>query len=69
MSEPSEPESVPIPTVGYGGRPIGDFIAMLKSFDIAMLVDVRSQPYSRYTPDYRREEPERALNAAGITYL
>lgn len=68
MSEPSEPENVPIHTVGYGGRPLGDFIAMLKSFHIAMLVDVRSQPYSRYAPDYRREELERALDTARIAY-
>ena len=68
MSDATEPTSVPIHTVGYGGRAIDDFIAMLKSFQIAMLVDVRSQPYSRYAPDYRREDLERALDAAGIAY-
>ncbi len=68
MPDPSEPETPPIHTVGYGGRPIDDFIAMLKSFDIALLVDVRSQPYSRYAPDYQRENLERALDAAGIAY-
>ena len=68
MPDPTELESVPIHTIGYGGRPIGDFIAILKSFDIALLVDVRSQPYSRYAPDYRRENLERELGAANIAY-
>ncbi len=68
MPDPTEPKDVPIHTVGYGGRPINDFIAVLKSFDIVMLVDVRSQPYSRYAPDYRRESLERALGDAGIAY-
>lgn len=68
MPDPSESESPPIHTVGYGGRPIDDFVAVLASFRIVLLVDVRSQPYSRYAPDYRRENLERALDEAGIAY-
>ncbi len=68
MPDATEPKIPPIHTVGYGGQPIDDFIAVLKSFDIAMLVDVRSQPYSRYAVDYRRENLERRLGGAGIAY-
>jgi uncharacterized protein (DUF488 family) len=73
MTEPAIIEETttaraPIHTIGYGGRPIDEFVACLRSFDIAMLVDVRSQPYSRYHPDYQRDNLTRRLEAEGIGY-
>ena len=42
-------------TIGYGGRETGDFVALLNRYEIDTLVDVRSQPYSRYAPDFCKE--------------
>ena len=39
---------IAIYTIGYGARDIDAFIAALRRYNIAYLIDVRSQPYSRY---------------------
>ncbi|MCY3574781.1 MAG: DUF488 domain-containing protein [Chloroflexi bacterium] len=56
-------------TIGYGGRSSGDFVALLRRYDIALLVDVRSQPYSKFNPDFTRSALTRILRDAGIDYV
>ena len=55
-------------TIGYGGRETSDFIRLLNRYEIDTLVDVRSQPYSRYAPDFSKERLARILNRSGIAY-
>lgn len=55
-------------TIGYGGRQTDDFIAILNRFEIDTLVDVRSQPYSRYSPDFCKERLSTILRRKGIRY-
>ena len=55
-------------TIGYGGRETDDFIAILNDYEIDTLVDVRSQPYSRYAPDFCKERLSLLLNRSGIAY-
>lgn len=55
-------------TIGYGNRPIEDFIALLHHYGIDLLVDTRSLPYSRFRPAYRKQALQEYLQAAGITY-
>ena len=55
-------------TIGYGGRETDDFIAILNRYGIDTLVDVRSQPYSRYSPDFCKERLSTILNRSGIHY-
>lgn len=43
-------------------------MALLRQHGIAQLVDVRSQPYSRWQPQFNREELAPALRVAGIHY-
>ncbi len=45
-----------------------DFVALLRAAGVQMLVDVRSQPYSRYSPHFNREALAAALTASGIRY-
>ena len=45
----------PIYTIGYGHLTIDEFITRLQEREIAYLIDVRSQPYSRYKPDFAKE--------------
>lgn len=56
-------------TIGYGGRETGEFIDMLNDYQIDTLVDVRSQPYSRFAPDFCKERLSAILNRSGIDYL
>lgn len=55
-------------TIGYGGRETDDFIAILNEYEIDTLVDVRSQPYSRYAPDFCKERLSTILSRNGIQY-
>lgn len=60
---------IPIYTIGYGNRPIDTFIDILKRYDITFLVDIRSQPYSRYHPDYSKDALEKHLKQHSIKYI
>ena len=60
---------VPIYTIGYGNRSITDFINLLRKYKINFLIDVRSRPYSRYSPDFSKEALERKLQQASIRYV
>jgi uncharacterized protein (DUF488 family) len=55
-------------SIGHSNHSIEAFIALLKQRDIAALVDVRSQPYSRYNPQFRREALRESLALADIAY-
>jgi len=48
---------------------IEDFIHTLESFEIQVLVDVRSFPGSRRYPQFNKENLRNALTTAGIEYL
>ena len=60
---------IPIYTIGYGTRTMDEFIAALRAYDIAYLLDVRSRPYSRYKPEFGKSELTARLTAAGIRYV
>jgi len=56
-------------TVGHSSHPFETFARLLTDHGVAVLVDVRSAPYSKYAPQFDREVLQRALSAAGIKYL
>ena len=56
-------------TVGHSNHPIERFLGLLQSHGIAAVADVRSTPYSRFNPQFRREKLQTALAAAGIQYV
>lgn len=56
-------------TIGHSNHAIEKFIAFLKMHEITALCDVRSQPYSRFNPQFRREALENALGDAGTAYV
>jgi uncharacterized protein (DUF488 family) len=56
-------------TVGHSNHPIGRFLGLLQSHGITAVADVRSTPYSRFNPQFRREKLQAALAAAGIQYV
>ncbi len=64
-----ETAELPVFTIGYGNRSIDDFLLILESNGIECLVDVRSAPYSKYSPQFSREPLDAALSARGIRYL
>ena len=59
----------PIYTIGYGNRSLDEFMALLKQYEIQYLVDLRSQPYSRFHPDFSRNAIEARLKQQRIRYI
>jgi uncharacterized protein (DUF488 family) len=56
-------------TVGHSTLLIEKFLAVLGSFEIRLLVDVRSFPGSRRYPHFNRENLSSSLTAAGVEYI
>lgn len=57
-----------IHTVGHGTLPAEELVTLLSKATIHHVVDVRSFPGSRRNPHFTREQMERWLPAAGISY-
>jgi uncharacterized protein (DUF488 family) len=56
-------------TIGHSNHTFERFAALLGSQRIELVVDVRSQPYSRFAPQFSRPALETALRNAGVGYL
>lgn len=56
-------------TIGYGARSFDELIAALRRYNIEYLVDVRSQPYSQYKPEYNKAALEQGIREAGLRYV
>jgi uncharacterized protein (DUF488 family) len=57
-----------IHTIGHSDHTTKGFVELLCQHDITLVVDVRSQPYSRWAPQFNRETLEHDLEVAGIDY-
>lgn len=62
-------EKKPLYTIGHGSRKIDDFLKILKDFNIEYLLDIRSQPYSKFNPQYNQTDLKFFLELNGITYV
>jgi uncharacterized protein (DUF488 family) len=56
-------------TIGHSNHPIDRFIALLQQHGIDAVADVRSTPYSRFNPQFRKERLQAALADAGVRYV
>lgn len=56
-------------TIGYSPHSLEDFLEILKNHSITALVDVRSQPYSAYRPEYNYKNLKEALPEQGLQYV
>lgn len=63
MSEP-----LVIYTIGHSDHTFVAFVELLRRHDVTLVADVRSQPYSRWAPQFNREALARELEEAGVTY-
>jgi uncharacterized protein (DUF488 family) len=55
-------------TIGHSTHPMNEFLSMLKSFDIEVLVDIRTYPGSRRYPHFNKENLSSALPLENIRY-
>ena len=56
-------------TIGHSTHTLDEFVAMLHSFEIDIVVDVRSYPGSRKFPQFNKETLEVSLPENGIEYI
>lgn len=56
-------------TIGHSNHPIDRFLGLLQPHGITAVADVRSTPYSRFNPQFRREKLQTALANIGIQYV
>jgi uncharacterized protein (DUF488 family) len=56
-------------TIGHSTRSLDEFIAMLKSFQIELVADIRSFPGSRKYPQYNKEALEISLPQYNMGYF
>ena len=56
-------------TIGHSNHSMEHFLSLLKAHDVQVVVDARSQPYSKYATQFDHEALKLALQDAGIHYL
>ena len=59
----------PVLTIGHSNHSMDAFLALLKQHGVTAVADVRSAPYSRYTPQFNHDALRDALEAFGIEYV
>lgn len=56
-------------TIGHSTRSTREFIKIIKSFDIELLIDIRHYPGSRYCPQFGKSRLKATLKRHSIDYL
>lgn len=56
-------------TIGHSNHSFERFLELLRGSGVEVLVDVRSQPYSKYTPYFDSDQLIKTLPPVGIKYL
>lgn len=56
-------------TVGHSNHTIEHFLGLLTVHNISAIADVRSSPYSEYSPQFNREAMQEKLRDANIEYV
>jgi uncharacterized protein (DUF488 family) len=56
-------------TIGHSNASATDFVGKLLTNGVKTLVDVRSAPYSQYTPHFNRETLAGILAESGVEYV
>lgn len=56
-------------TIGHSNGSIERLIGLLQQHSITAIADVRSQPYSRFNPQFNREALACSLKNAGVEYV
>ncbi len=70
LREVSVPDPSPaVFTIGHSNHEGAQFLQLLVQHGIDVLADVRSHPYSRYSPQFNRESLQQALTEVNVRYL
>jgi uncharacterized protein (DUF488 family) len=56
-------------TIGHSTRDLEEFVSILKTYKVEVLVDVRTMPRSRHVPQFNIDTLPEVLEKEGIEYL
>ena len=56
-------------TIGHSTRTLDEFIGLLKTYSITLVVDVRTVPRSRHNPQFNKETLPASLKTSGVHYI
>jgi uncharacterized protein (DUF488 family) len=56
-------------TIGHSSHTLERFMALLQQYRVTALADVRSMPYSRFSPQFNRTPLKEHLSENGIRYV
>jgi uncharacterized protein (DUF488 family) len=56
-------------TIGHSTHSIEHFLELLRRYGVNAVADVRSSPFSRYSPQFNREPLKAVLKQAGVAYV
>lgn len=56
-------------TIGHTNYSVEKFVDLIRAYNINCVVDVRSTPFSKYTPQFNENNIKSELNKRGIYYL
>ncbi len=67
--ENSDPQKLRVLTIGHSNHTVEHFLALLRAHGVQVVVDVRSQPYSKFAKQFDHESLKSLLQNAGIRHL
>ena len=56
-------------TIGHSNVPVDKLIALLSAHKIRLVIDIRSEPYSKYASHFNKREIEPELKRQGFDYM
>ena len=62
-------DAKPLFTIGHSNVEAAAFVGLLRQHGVQTVADVRSSPYSQYTPQFNREILQVTLKQAGVRYV
>lgn len=65
----SNPNELVVYTIGHSTLSLDEFIDILNSFKINLVVDVRTVPHSKHNPKFNRNSLSETLKTKGIKYI
>jgi uncharacterized protein (DUF488 family) len=65
----AEKSTLTILTIGHSTRTLDEFVGLLKTYKVTLVVDVRTIPRSRHNPQFNKETLPNTLKLAGVKYV
>jgi uncharacterized protein (DUF488 family) len=62
-------EELTVLTIGHSTRTLEEFIELLETYRINLVIDVRTVPHSRYNPQFNKEAMPANLRHSNIKYI